>query len=301
MFTIGIDIGGTTVKAGLIDGTTIVDRQVLKTDALDAIGEVKKVIKDIMNKNKISSKDIKGISIACPGIVKDGVVYASANLCLEKCNIYDEMAKFTSLPVIVKNDADMATIAECKLGAGKGSDNMILLTIGTGIGGGIIIGGKLYEGKGGAGELGHIPFIYGGKPCGCGNRGCIEKYASCIALTELAKEMVESNGGTSLTISDCERASEIEKHYLLGDSVAVAIVEEYTDRLVQALTAYCNIFRPDKIVLGGGIVNAPQIISVAIDKLKRLDYGYKNGFPVDVIVASLGNDAGMLAGAVLFD
>ncbi|MBE5739072.1 MAG: ROK family protein [Clostridiales bacterium] len=301
MYVIGIDIGGTTVKAGLIDGTKIISKLSAKTDTEHVMKVVAKVLKELMAENNVKASDIKGISLGCPGILRQGVVLLSANLKLSNCNLLDEMEKITSLPVIVKNDGDMAAIAEYGLGVGKGSTNMVMLTFGTGMGGGIILGGKLYEGQGGAGEVGHIPLVYGGKECGCGNKGCMERYVSCAALSDLAKEMLSEGRESILVKEDKIQASDIEKAYLAGDEVAKDIVEEYTNRLVYAFTAYSNIFRPDTIVVGGGLVHAPEIVNLAIEKAKAIGYGYKGAPPVDIKIASLGNDAGILAGAVLFD
>ena len=301
MYTIGVDIGGTTVKAGLIDGEKIICKVSTKTITDHVMKCVSKLINQLLTENNLKSTDIKGISLGCPGIMSRGVILSSANLQLHNCDLLEEMAKITSLPVIAKNDGDMATLAELKLGAGKGAGNMVMLIFGTGLGGGIVVNGKIYEGLGGAGEVGHIPFVYGGKPCGCGNKGCIERYVSCIALSDLAKEMLSTGGESILEYKEIINASDIERAYLEGDKVATAIVEEYTDRLVQTFTAFSNIFRPDVIVVGGGLVYAPRIVEMAIEKTKAIDFGYKGSPAVDIKVASLGSDAGILAGAVLFD
>ncbi len=301
MYTIGIDIGGTTTKAGLIKDNKIIDRVDIKTDKNDVMKGVAKVMHEIMSNGNIKPSEIKGISLGCPGIIQNGVVLSSANLNLKGVNLYDEMAKITSLPVFVKNDGDMATLAEYHLGAGKGSNNMIMLIFGTGVGGGIVINGRLYEGQGGSAELGHIPFVYGGEECGCGNRGCMERYVSCTSLSTLAKEMLGTSEKSILESKDIIPASEIDRAYMLGDEVAGRIVEEYSSRLAQAFTAYCNIFRPDVIVVGGGLTHAPNIIARAIEKAEKLDYGYRGAPKVDIRVASLGGDAGILAGAVLFE
>lgn len=301
MYTIGVDIGGTTVKAGLIDGDKVISKVSTKTIVDNVMKCVSKLIGQLLSENKLKTTDIKGISLGCPGIMSRGVIISSANLKLSNCNLLEEMAKITSLPVIAKNDGDMATIAEYKMGAGKGSSNMVMLIFGTGLGGGIIIDGKPYEGLGGAGEVGHIPFVYNGKPCGCGNRGCIERYVSCIALSDLAKEKLSEGKTSTIEYQDIINASSIEKAYLEGDEVAKDIVEEYTDRLVQTFTAISNIFRPDIIVVGGGLVHAPKIVDIAIEKTKAIDYGYKGAPAVEIKVAALGSDAGILAAAVLFD
>lgn len=301
MYIIGIDIGGTTTKAGLIKDNKIIDKVDIKTDRNDVMRGVAKVMHEIMSKGNVKPTEIKGISLGCPGIVKNGIVLSSANLNLKNVNLYDEMSKITSLPVYVKNDGDMATLAEYRLGAGVGSNNMVMLIFGTGVGGGIITSGFLYEGQGGSAELGHIPFVYGGLICGCGNRGCMERYVSCMALSALAKDMLDTGEKSILENKDIIPASEIDRAYMLGDEVASRIVEEYSSRLAQAFIAYCNIFRPDVIVVGGGLTHAPNIIAKAIEKAEKLDYGYMGAPRVDIRLATLGGDAGILAGAVLFE
>lgn len=301
MYIIGIDIGGSTIKAGLIKDNKILDRVDTKTDRNDVMKGVAKVMHEVMSRGNVKPTEVKGISLGCPGIIKNGIVLSSANLNLKDCNLYEEMAKITSLPVYVKNDGDMATLAEYHLGAGVGSNNMVMLIFGTGVGGGIITSGFLYEGQGGSAELGHIPLVYGGLECGCGNRGCMEKYVSCMALSALAKDMLKDGEKSMLENKDIIPASEIDRAYMLGDEVAGKIVEEYSNKLSQCFMAYCNIFRPDVIVVGGGLTHAPNIIARAIEKAEKLNYGYIGAPKVDIRLATLGGDAGILAGAVLFE
>ncbi len=296
MYRIGIDVGGTAIKCGLIDVDKIICREFVKTDPQDVIGGVKNVLEKVLSSSKVEPKDIERIVVGVPGISKDGVILYSANVKLEGVDVKKEMSKFTDIPVDVRNDGDMATLAEYTLGAGKGTKNMLMLTLGTGVGGGIVVDGKLYSGQI-TSELGHIPFIYGGEACGCGGHGCVERYISCSALIRLAKSKMKDRETSLKNIEDLH-ASDIDVAYMNGDDVAVCVVEEYASKLATALCGYCNILSPDVIVIGGGIVHAPHIIECAIEKLKQMNYGYKNAPKVEVRLASLGNLAGILGAIV---
>lgn len=296
MYRIGIDIGGTAIKCGLIESNKVVCKEFVKTNPDDVISGIKKSLENVLNAGKISPDSIEKIVIGVPGIIENGIVLYSANVKLAGIDLRKEISKFTSIPVDVRNDGDMATLAEYVLGVGRGYKNMIMLTLGTGVGGGIIIDGKLYSGPA-TSELGHIPFIYGGEPCGCGGSGCVERYVSCSALIRLAKEIMQGNSTPLSDIANLQ-VSDIDKMYTQGDPIAIKIVEEYSNRLATALAGYSNIFRPGLIVIGGGMTHAPNIINCAIEKLKQMNYGYKNAPSVDIKIASLGNLAGIL-GAVI--
>lgn len=296
MYTVGIDIGGTAIKCGLIDNGKVIAKEFVKTEPQDVMSGVKKAFGLLLEKNKISPKEIEKIGVGVPGIIENSVILYSANLNLTGVDIKKEMAKITSIPCYIRNDGDMATLAEYTFGAGMGTKNMLMLTLGTGVGGGIIVDGKLYSGQV-TSELGHIPFIYDGEECGCGGRGCVERYISCSALTRLAYKYMK-NKITSLNGIQNLQVSDIDSAFIDGDSVATEVVEDYTSKLAVALSGYCNMFRPEKIVIGGGMTHAPHIVSRAIDKLDSLNYGYKNAPKVEVTLAKLGNLAGILGASI---
>lgn len=296
MYIVGIDIGGTAIKCGLIDNGKVVAKEFVKTEPHDVMNGVKKAFGLLLEKNKISPKDVEKIGVGVPGIIDNGVVLHSANLDLANVDIKKEMAKITGIPCETRNDGDMATLAEYNFGAGVGTKNMLMLTLGTGVGGGIIIDGKLYNANGSS-ELGHIPFVYGGEKCGCGGSGCVERYISCSALIRLANKYMDSKA-TSLKGIQNLQVSDIDSAFVSGDSVAIDVVEDYTSKLAVALSGYCNMFRPEMIVIGGGMTHAPHIVDRAIEKLASLNYGYKNAPKVKVTLAKLGNLAGIL-GAVI--
>jgi predicted NBD/HSP70 family sugar kinase len=178
---------------------------------------------------------------------------------------------------------------------------MVLLTIGTGVGGGIIINGSLYEGNGGAGELGHTIYVKDGIPCNCGRNGCIEKYVSCIALSDRAKQLLEEYPNSIIEKSDEIYASTIYSAYEQGDECAKVLINEYVEDLSNLVLNYCNIFRPDTIVIGGGITHAQGIINLVSKKCKELKYGYNATPSVNIVASALGNRAGVMASSVCFN
>jgi len=225
---------------------------------------------------------------------------SSANLGID-CDLQTILSQELNMKVIVKNDADMATLAENKLGSGEGVPNMVMLTIGTGIGSGIIIDGKIYEGIGGAGELGHLIWQRNGISCNCGRKGCVEKYLSANALSHKALELMETMPNT-IQINDGQVfASSLVQAEQAGDTCAKILIDDYVDEFSDYLTGICNVFRPNRIVIGGGITNAPIIIERIAKSCKLKYYGYKKSKAVEIIPAKLGNDAGMMASYVIFN
>lgn len=301
MYLIGIDIGGTSLKIGLIEDGKIIARQEESTNSFDLIKQVETKVQDILSQNNLTIGEISGIGVGCPGIVINGNVIESANLNLSNCNLQEILRDKFKVPVVVKNDCDMATLAENKLGAGVGSKNMLMLTIGTGVGGGIIINGELYTGNGGAGELGHITYVKGGIPCNCGRSGCYEKYVSAQALSNRAKEIMQTMANSiPLREEGKVYASDLCDKYEEGDKCAIKIIDEYVDDLSNLVMSLCNNFRPERIVIGGGISYAQKIISMVADRCRSYEYGYKKSPAVKIVRATLGNDAGILGAYTCF-
>ena len=198
----------------------------------------------------------------------------------------------------------MATMAEHRYGVGNMCHNMVMITIGTGVGGGIIINRQIYTGNGGAGEFGHIVMNKkAGIKCNCGRTGCVEQYISLTALDRIAKEMMASFPETSLTLGDNNlmHASELIKGYKRNDACAVAILNKYVDDLSSFVLDICNVFRPDKVVIGGGLSHTPEIIDMCARKCKELGFSMKNSSKVEIVPAKLGNYAGMLGAVVCLD
>ena len=303
MLVVGIDVGGTNIKLGLIEDGKIIRTNSLSTNAFDVIRQVANGIRELVQSEGRSMSELNGVGLGFPGMIIDNVVKDSPNIGLQDCNLKEVLEQELGVSVVVRNDADMAAIAECKIGAGENCNNMVFVCLGTGVGGGIIINGSLYEGNGGAGEVGHISIEPNGRPCTCGRKGCAEQYVSMIALSNLAKEMMVGYPDTKINPSaeGDIYASELVRAYKLGDACAMAVVNKYVGLLSQYLLSLCNLFRPEKVVVGGGITHAPEIIEMVAKACKEASYGYKNSPAVDIVPARLGNEAGILGAAVCFE
>ena len=294
MYIIGVDIGGTNIKVGLIKENNIVDKIVVPTNTFDLIKQITSLIDSIIDKNHLEISNIRGIGVGCPGIVENGIVVESANLQLKDIALQQLLEDNYKTNIVVKNDGEMATLGEYCVA--NDVDNMILLTIGTGVGGGIILNRKLFESNKGYGELGHITLMYHGKECNCGRKGCLEQYVSYKALLNLAKDKYRD----TIPYDDLS-AEMIYERYKRNEGFAVDIIEEYTDYLAEGLLDYCNIFRPDRIVIGGGISYVPEIINIVKNKCYLQNYGYKNSDKVEIVPAKLKNDAGIMGARAVFD
>ena len=309
MIAIGVDIGGTSIKgAAITDQGEILDRFSLKMDRLaepeitygKMCNEIEKFLLDKPYKN-----EIVGIGLGVPGILNrpEGIVKSSPNMPKWiNFNIIDFVQKKLNLPVKIVNDASSAALGEAKFGSGKNYQNIVMITLGTGVGGGIIINGKLYDGLGGTGaQLGHSVIRYNGRPCGCGRRGCLEAYASATALinqAKIQKEKYPESGLNKVKEIDAKTVFDLARE---NDKLAKKIVKEYMTFLSEGLLNLCNEFRPDIILLSGGVATEGEYLISRIDKyMKKHNYGYINAPRVPVALASLGYDSGKIGAASLF-
>ena len=308
MIAIGVDIGGTSIKgAAITDKGEILDRFSLKMDRLaepevtygKMCDEIERFLKDKSYKNKIA-----GIGLGVPGILDraNGIVKSSPNMPKWiNFKITDFVQKRLNLPVKIVNDASSAALGEAKFGSGKNYQNIVMITLGTGVGGGIIIDGKLYDGLGGTGaQLGHSVIRYNGRQCGCGRRGCLEAYASATALIKQSNIQKVKHPESKLNqIRDIE-AKDVFELAREGDALAKKLVKEYITYLSEGLLNLCNEFRPDIILLSGGVANEGDYLVSRIEKyMKKHNYGYVNAPRVPVTLASLGYDSGKIGAATL--
>ena len=311
MYSIGVDIGGMSIKIGIVNQIgQILYKTTFKTDKnyLTAIDDIAKSIKDLLIENNISIAEVKGIGVGCPGAVNSitGVIDFLPNLDWENIAIADLLKKHFDLPIKISNDANVATLGEAVYGCAKEFNSVIMFTLGTGVGGGIIIDKKLFEGELSRGaELGHITLFLGGKECTCGRKGCIEQYVSAKALIgqtkvamaqNLASKMWEYVGGDIDNV-DGKTAFECAKK---GDKTAQEVVDTFVYYLGESILNMLNIFRPQAFVLGGGISNAGDYL---IDKVKAycegVNFGYKKAPKTQILRATLGNDAGIIGASLL--
>ena len=311
MFAIGIDVGGMSVKTGLVDGNgTIIskNRRVTADTAEKLVFNAAEQIKELINENSIDEKDLKGIGIGCPGIIdsKKGVVKASCNLPFVNFPLVKEFKKYFSVPVKISNDANVAALGETFFGCASRYNDSVMFTLGTGVGGGIVINKKIYEGGSSMGaELGHVTLVAGGELCNCGRKGCIESYCSATALIKQTKtKMLENKesimwdyAGGDIEKVDGKTAFECSKK---GDSAAIEVVNAYVAYLSEAVMSMLNIFRPQALILGGGVSAQGKYRTDKIAAYcERYNYGYF-GTPVpEMLTATLGNDAGIIGAAAL--
>lgn len=310
---IGIDIGGTSIKGGAVTE----EGKVLDTFAIDVIkGEKQEVtvnrlieaLNKYLKEHNYNKDNVLGIGLGIPGVIdtKEGVVSYSNNLCWNDLPIGKMVSDATGLPVRTINDANAAAYGEAKFGAGKKYKNIIMLTLGTGIGGGIIIDGKLYEGNlGKGGELGHTVVVMDGEQCTCGRRGCLEAYASATALIRETKQMMDAHKESKMwEISNkygkvsARVAFEAAK---AGDKYGQEVVDNYVKYLSEGLMNYFNIFRPEAVVLTGGVANEREYLTSRLyNYCKDRFFGFRRTPSVEILNAELGYDSGKIGAAALF-
>lgn len=300
-FVFGIDIGGTSVKCGLFmaDGT-VKDKWEIPTNRTDA---GKNVPQDIANaihakceELGIAKEQVAGVGLGVPGPVKEnGYVSHCPNLGWRDINVNEEMTRLTGVPSVAANDANVAALGEMWQGGGKGVKNMVLVTLGTGVGGGIIVEGKIVAGAFGAGgELGHMVMNpQETVPCGCGGYGHLEQYASATGIVRMAKKrLAETEEASVLRGNEKLSAKDIFDAAKSGDGLAAALVEELGEVLGRALSHVAAVTDPEAFVIGGGVSRAGEILT------KTVERHYNKGIMKalegkEFRLATLGNDAGI--------
>ena len=312
MIAIGIDIGGTSIKGAAVDSNGRVYEKfsmpfVKGEDGKITITKLAELVKEYIAAHHLEDK-IVGIGIGSPGTldVENGVVNYANNLGWNELPVAKIMNETLPYPIRLTNDANAAALGEAKFGAGKQFESVIMLTLGTGVGGGIIINGKLYEGnQGKGGELGHVVVQVDGEQCSCGRKGCLEAYASATALIRETKKAMRSNK-RSLMWEICPDIELVGGKVVFeaaakGDKNAIEVLNNYVKYLGEGILNYCNIFRPNVVVLSGGIANAGAALFDPLNEyIKARDYGYKATPAVEVVPAELGYDSGKIGAAALF-
>ena len=312
MIAIGIDIGGMSIKGAAVDSNGRVYEKfsmpfIKGEDGEITIRKLAETVKEYIAAQGLEDK-IAGIGLGSPGTldVEHGIVNYANNLGWNDLHVADIMHETLPYPVRLTNDANAASLGEAKYGAGKSYKTIIMLTLGTGVGGGIIIDGQLYEGnEGKGGELGHTVIVVDGEQCTCGRKGCLEAYASASALIRETKKAMRSNRRSLMwKISpdiDLVGGKVVFEAAKQGDAPAIKVLDEYIKYLGEGIVNYCNIFRPNVIVLSGGIANAgPALFEPLNAYIKERNYGYKSTPEVKVVPAELGYDSGKIGAAALF-
>ena len=297
----GVDVGGTTIKMGFFetDGK-LLDKWEIKTNTANGGAEIlSDIAKGIDNKlaqEGISKSDVQGVGVGVPGPVRgDGVVNRCVNLGWGTVNVAEELGSLTGLTVKVGNDANVAALGELWQGGAKGCKDAVMVTLGTGVGGGVIIDGKIVAGFHGAGgEIGHITVNPDEiEACNCGQYGCLEQYASATGIVRMAKrKLAKTDDATVLRNYDPLTAKDIFDEAKNGDEVAKELVDELGEILGSALSNLACVVNPEAIVIGGGVSKAGKIlIDTVQDHFKETAfYALKD---TRFEIATLGNDAGM--------
>lgn len=295
---IGIDIGGTDTKIGLVDvHNKLLDSVCIPTKAERPADEVIRTVAEtalsILDKNGIAMEQCVGVGIGVPGTVdrKKGIVRYSNNIRWEDVPLVKEMSTYLPISVEIANDADCAALGETIAGAGKECSDVVMITLGTGVGGGVVLDGEIYEGRGiGGSELGHMVIVENGEPCTCGRRGCLEAYASATALKREAKRASKKE----------LIPSEIFALAKQGDPAMKEVVEIYIRRLGLGIVNIVNIFRPQLVLLGGGISGQGESLLVPLRRILREEcFGGERGDVPEIEEAVLGNNAGIIGAAGL--
>ncbi len=305
-YVFGVDIGGTTVKLGLFDVEgKLLDKWEIPTRIQESgsyiLPDIAESIQKKLNEKKIEFKEVAGVGVGAPGPVDaQGVVHKAVNLGWGVFSIRETLEKILEIPVMAGNDANVAALGEMWKGGGQGSSDLIVVTLGTGVGGGIIIGGKMLTGATGAGgEIGHI-YVEDAETekCGCGNMGCLEQYASATGITRLANRKLQSSSKDSVLRSGEVSAKTVFDAVKAKDELAMEVAEEFGKYLGECLAAIACVVNPEVIVIGGGVSKAGEIL---IDYIKphyekKVFHGSRN---VKFSLATLGNDAGIYGAAKL--
>lgn len=305
-YCFGVDIGGTTVKLGLFttDGE-IVDKWEIKTRTENqgeaVLPDIAEALKEKLEEKKIGRDEVEGIGVGVPAPVDaEGVVQNTANLGWGYKEVKREMEELSGMRAEIGNDANVAALGEMWLGAGKGRKNIVMVTLGTGVGGGIIIDGKPLVGAHGAGgEIGHLCVNYEETDhCGCGNTGCLEQYASATGITRLANIRLAKDDAKSVLREQEVSAKTVFDAVKAGDAVAKEIAEEFGKYLGHAMANLAAVADPSAIVIGGGVSKAGEVLIEYVEKnfKKRAFFANKG---TEFVLATLGNDAGICGAAKL--
>ena len=318
MYRIGIDLGGTNIAAAVVNNEfKIVKKMSVPTGASREAGlimdDMAALCKKVCAEAGVDFSEIEAIGIASPGVANhtDGVVEYSCNLPFRKFPICAELGKRLGMTNIhVENDANAAAWGEAVAGAAKGTKSSVMITLGTGVGGGVIIDGQVFSGSNYAGaELGHVVIEVGGRQCGCGRRGCWEAYSSATGLIKMTVEKIEEceKSGRKTVMSDLvKKYGKVSGRtafdgFRAGDEAAKEVVDTYIEYLASGLASMINIFQPEVLSIGGGISGEGQfLVDLVLPIINKERYG---GDFVDkkteIRIAQLGNDAGIIGAAFL--
>ncbi len=306
-YYVGIDLGGMSAKAGLFDANgMLLAKDTVKTGKENGyaatVTDLAALVKKVCEKGKVPFSSVCGVGLGSPGIVngRDGAVVSWTNFGWEDRPLAADLSKaLNGLKVRIANDANAAALGEARFGAGKKYGNSILITLGTGVGSGIILDGKIFEGfRGGAAEAGHMTLVVGGIPCTCGRRGCFEQYASATALIRDTKRaMFEHKDSAMWKLAGAPEQVDGRTAFTAakeGDKAAQEVVKNYIMYLSEGILNLVNLFRPQAIIVGGGVSGEGDYLLQPVRKYvdEHLFVGFDR-IPLSIVRADLGNDAGI--------
>lgn len=309
-YYIGIDLGGTNIVAAVVDEDGVIyGRSTRKTNVPrpceEIFADMALCAKDAAKESGISFENIKSVGIGSPGSVEreKGYIEFSANLDFHNAPIVECMEKLLGKRIYVENDASAAAWGEYIAGSGKGTSSMVMITLGTGVGGGVIDNGHLLIGAYGKGtELGHTVIRFNGEKCACGRKGCFEAYASATALIKQTKKAMKENPDSDMwKIAKTLSKVDGKTAFTAKDKAAKEVIKNYLGYLSEGIVDMVNIFQPEIICIGGGVSNAGEKILKPIRKaIKKYSYARDGEKQTEVQIAKLGNDAGLIGAALLW-
>ena len=309
MLYIGIDVGGTNLKAGLVDETgkiLAVERCPLNFQGPEQFAEdVARLAASAAGKGGVAPESLAYVGMGLPGAVSGGDILFTTNIPMKDVPIERLFRRHLDLPLLLGNDADCAAVGEFFCGAGRGTRDFAVVTLGTGIGCGLLLGGKLHGGPASS-EAGHLVICHGGELCNCGRRGCWERYASATALIQQTKAAMAAHPESLLHAIAAENGGVVEGRTAFqaaqaGDETALAVCRQYVEYLADGTISLINILRPEAVAIGGGVAAAPEhlLLEPLREIVARESFSSHGGTTTRVLRAELGNDAGIIGAAML--
>ena len=312
-YYVGIDLGGTNISVGVVnENYEIISKASTKTNcprpAIEIAADMAKMSLEAIKKAELTVDDIEWVGIGTPGIANSasGIIEYSNNLGFENVPMSEYIRKYIDKPIFIENDANAAAYGEFVAGAAKGTNHAVCITLGTGVGGGIIIDKKIYTGFNFAGaEIGHTVLEVDGPPCTCGRKGCFEVFSSATGLIRMTNEAMDKNKASLMWKLYSEKGSKVSARtsfdaMRIGDKVATEVVNKYIKYLASGITNIINTFQPDILCIGGGVCNEGDYLLTPIKELVKNEVYTRNSSKnTEIVIAKLGNDAGIIGAAFL--
>ncbi|MBO5226821.1 MAG: ROK family protein [Ruminococcus sp.] len=307
-YYIGVDLGGTNIVAGVVnENYEIIAKSSVKTNLprpeQEIAADIIKVAKQAVEDAGLTMEQIEWVGMGTPGIANSetGIIEYSNNLGFINTPMVKYLEEGLGKPAFIENDANAAAYGEYVAGAAKGAKNAVCITLGTGVGGGIVIDGKIYCGSNfGGAEIGHTVISVDGPQCTCGRKGCFEVFSSATGLIRMTKEAIADNPDSSMAKEDKISGRTAFNHMRSGDASAKAVVDKYIKHLAAGVTNTINIFQPDVLCIGGGVCNEGDPLLVPMKEIvAKENYTRNSPKNAEIVIAKLGNDAGIIGAAFL--